>query len=365
MKIMFAAGDVGGARALLPVMRQAANVDLDIFALDHGVLREEGEVAWNWLDLDVACTTKPDALIYATSVVDLPAFQCACAMKDLGVPVIHVLDNWSNYASRLYGTDRNGSERCLIPDVYAVMDEISLQHAISDGVPKSILQVTGHPDLAKLSNERAYHGIPSTDAINILFVSEPARKDSGSAENSLGRGYDEVLVSTMFADALSNYLATRSGSQVVNLRVAPHPREDFNEIALRWSELVSQISARAGQDINFGVVERGFTRIALHEATHIVGMSSILLYEAWLLERPVLSIQPRLRWPNMFVIGQREGVRLCTSKSSLAIDVEAWMIDRYPVGSGKTNLVLHVDAAEKILHTTEALVKLTLHADSR
>ena len=361
LKILFAAGDVGGARAILPVMRQAACADFDVSALAHGVLKEEGDSAWTWCDLDTACRMRPGALIYATSVKDLLAFQCACAMRDLGVPIIHVLDNWSNFAARLYGIDKNGLERCLTPDVYTVMDELSLQYAVSDGIPRSILHVTGHPDLAKLTNERTYHGAPTADDINILFVSEPARKDSGPAESPHGRGYDEVLVSTMFAAALGRCLVGRSRDQTVNLRVAPHPREEIGEIALRWADLASHISAQAGQDINFEVVERGLTRNALHEATHVVGMSSILLYEAWLLERPVLSIQPGLRWPSLSIIGEREGVRLCTSAESLTADVEAWMADRYPVGAGKANLALHADAANKILHITEAVVATLGH----
>ena len=365
LHLLFAAGDVGGARAILPIAQQATSRGDQVSALAHGVFQAEGDEAWRWLDQSAACQIRPDALIYATSVSDPVAFQCALAARAKNIPIIHVLDNWSLYGARLDGVDAAGNQQRLVPEVYAVMDDIALLGAQQDNVPDAILRLTGHPGLAKLDAEKIELGGPDDTGLNILFISEPACQDSGSHDAPDGRGYDEILVSDLFAQTLVTALSNSAENTPIELWIAPHPRENRADVTIRWSILGDQIERLSQRRVKVGIVLPDGVRTALHRASHVVGMSSLLLYEAWLLERPTLSIQPYLRWPQLFVIGQRKGVQLCRNKEDLLQMMQAWIEDRFPIGSGKLSCAVHKEAAQTILNITSELALQNMASDKK
>lgn len=340
--LLFAAGDVGGARAILPVARLAHAQGHQVLALAHGVLHAEGDPDWTWLSHAEACAAPCDTVFYATSVTDPLAFQCALAAQSRGCPVIHVLDNWSLYGDRLKGLDTTGTPQTVVPDCYAVMDELANAGAIADNVPADRLHITGHPDLAKLDAERDRFSGPTNLGLDILFVSEPALSDSGAATHPDSRGYDETTVTQAFIATLGQL----NMPDHVTLRVAPHPREDRQAVHNRW---IDQMAHAGLSDIPLILVPKDGVRAALHRATHVVGMTSILLYEAWLLERPTLSLQPNLQWDQMRVIGQRQGVSLCTNASDIPATMSHWVTQRGPVGYGRESRLLHSGAAARLL----------------
>lgn len=342
LTLMFAAGDVGGARAILPVARLAQAQGHRVLALAHGVLHTEGDPDWVWMSHAEACTAPFDIIYYATSVTDQLAFQCALAAQARGCPVIHVLDNWSLYGDRLHGLDITGVPKTVIPDCYAVMDDLAYAGAIADNVPESRLHITGHPDLAKLDAERDTFPGPKDQGLDILFVSEPALSDNGVATHSSSRGYDETTVTQAFISALDQLVIPDH----VTLNVAPHPREDRQAVHMRWIDQMVQTEI---SDIPLTLVAKNEVRAALHRSTHVAGMTSILLYEAWLLERPTLSLQPNLRWDQMRVIGERHGVSLCTNASDIPETMSHWVSQRAPVGYGRTSRLLHNGAAGRLL----------------
>ncbi|MEM8878151.1 MAG: hypothetical protein AAGD23_09820 [Pseudomonadota bacterium] len=320
MRVMFAAGDVGGARALLPVARLACQRGHTVLAMAHGVLRQEGDEAWSWVPPGrFPQAENLDAMFYATSVADWTAFRFAQHARAQGVPLIHVLDNWSNYANRLLGPD---SHR-LVPDVYAVMDDLAAREAIASGVPADSVIVTGHPGLTKLRHERhtVLEGATSTEEDgsvgsqqHIMFVSEPALKDSGQAGRQGSRGYDEIVVSHLLLRCLS--LAHRPDQPLARLSVVPHPREDRNGVEVRWTELASQYTETTGSMLDWQLTPPDQVRETLHGANVIVGMTSILLYEAWLLGKHAVSVQPNLQNDELRALAERDGLVFCDSEDA-------------------------------------------------
>lgn len=353
LTLLFAAGDVGGARAILPIARLAHAEGYQVLALAHGVLYTEGDSDWTWISHAEACVVSCDVLIYATSVRDQLAFQCALCAQTRGCPVIHVLDNWSSYADRLQGFDTAGDPKTVVPDCYAVMDELAHANAIADGIPADRLYITGHPDLAKLDVEADTFPGPSNQVLDILFVSEPALLDSGAAEHSDSRGYDETTVTQAFILALAELNITDH----LTIQVAPHPREDRQAVQARW---ISEMAKAGISETPLNLVPREGVRAALHHATHVVGMASILLYEAWLLERPTLSLQPNLQRDQLWAIGERNGVLLCTNADEISTIMSCWVSQRMPVGNGKKSRMLHNDAAIGLLDLAHQLCMKTV-----
>lgn len=332
MTLIFAAGDVGGARAILPVARKAYDQGISVTALDHGVFRQEGDDRWQWCTKDTAlkavCAPRT-SLIYATSVSDPHAFDIAQAAKANGTPILHVLDNWSNYAARLR---QNGAK--LIPDCYAVMDPLAQAEAIQDGVPPGILHITGHPNLAALSQEGAALGV-QRDRKTVLFVSEPAAADNGRS-----RGYDEIQVTQAFADAWAKQDAQKA--QTYHILVAPHPRENRDAVAARWRDMAAQVG-----HMSWSLVPPTDVRHALHRAGHVFGMSSILLYEAWLLGTPTASLQPGLIGAGLRTLSHRDGLWFCDQWPLVQTAVHQ-VLNTDP-SPPQPDMARHIGAAEQIL----------------
>lgn len=330
MRFLFAAGDVGGARALLPVARLAAAEGVTVMGLAHGVFHTEGDAQWIWLSPDEAArkARSSDVILYATSVTDPLSVEIAQAAQAKGRPVLHLLDNWSNYAARIAS---------LIPDVYAVMDTLAFEEAIADGVSRDRLVITGHPDLAKLPQELDRLGISKVSAgkPSLFFVSEPAAADGGKE----GRGYNEAEV----ARALMQGIAAALGpGHALTLNVAPHPREDRTAVTARFAALSAEIRGAP----RVVITAPGEVRRTLHAASHVAGMSSILLYQSWLLGRATLSLQPGLTGTGLRSLSQRDGVIYHTSRQGTVRAVEAWLA-RQP-RAPRPDLRLHATAARNV-----------------
>ncbi|MFK7993561.1 MAG: hypothetical protein AB8B87_05455 [Granulosicoccus sp.] len=338
MKFMFAAGDIGGARALLPVASLAATLGHTVAGLAHGTLRHEGSSDWLWYEQADAClqAASSDGVIYATSVADQAALEVAKAARSAGKPCLHLLDNWSSYLERI---------QALIPDAYAVMDNLALAEAKAAGVPSRILHITGHPDLAKLAEEKMRLRKPQ-ETQSLLFVSEPAARDGGVSK----RGYDENIVTLRLVEALASV-----ASSGINLRVVPHPREDRNAVKSRLEAACANLNGAP----DWSIVAAQDVRSALHRASHVAGMSSILLYEAWLLGRPTLSLQPGLKKGILRSLSHRQDLIFHDKKVDIEASVIRWL-ERHS-GANTLELATHQTAASSVLCLAEKMVSNHAH----
>lgn len=288
--ILFASGDVGGARALLPVLRLLHGRGAAFALAAHGHIH--GEAPEDWPRLSVAeAGRRLDAgqaagLVFASSVADVAALSLARRAGAAGLPTVHVLDNWSNYRRRL---ERDGLP-FFVPTAYAVMDALAREEALRDGVPEDILAVTGHPNLAVLAGpwpdrparqrRLAALGL-DPDRTTLAFVSEPAALDGGPDPAApTWRGYTEDGVLRLFCRALAD------AAPRLQVMVLPHPREE--------PEAVARSFAAAGAGLAGGVVRLPLGREALGLADGVAGMTSLLLYEAWLLGLPTAALEPGL-----------------------------------------------------------------------
>lgn len=314
MRIAFAAGDIGGARAILPVARLAAQRGLEVTAMRNGPFADEGDLAWDWQPRAAFASDDfwqggPTVLIFASSVTDVAALIAADRAATSGrTAVLHVLDNWSSYAKRLILP----TGKRVQPEAYAVMDRLAQTEALADGVDASLLRVTGHPGLSHLGEEiDRFPGPLLTERPRLLFVSEPARADSGGDGTAEWRGYDEV--------AVANLLAHSPRMAGCHLHVCPHPREDRQAVRARWQALAD----RFGFDME--LVPTDGVRAVLHAAHGVVGMTSILLYEAWLLGKPVLSLQPGLKIQSLRALKARDGLLFCDDADASSDCIETWI----------------------------------------
>jgi hypothetical protein len=232
------------------------------------------------------------------------------------------------------------------------MDICALQAAMRDGVEASILEVTGQPALASLADAFRTFSALSTDElwqrrqrfgfaqgkILIIFVSEPVAQDQGASPAApYYRGYTEKDVLQLFCRHLQS-LADR-----IEIALLPHPRQNREALCGLWQHCRGALQGRVATGIS--------SREAVWLADGVAGMASILLYEAWLLGKPVISLQPGLRQDALRMLQERQGVVFVDAYAGTEKAVGQWGealqpgVKNMPHG----NLDIHRTAAEKIM----------------
>ncbi|MFH1019059.1 MAG: hypothetical protein V1782_00400 [Pseudomonadota bacterium] len=318
--ILFAAGDVGGARALLPVAAECERRGLSFAILNHGYIVNELPDHWSVLSLPfgfpdntaMAWLTTLDltGLVFGSSVHDTVPLTLARQIKEMGLLVVHVLDNWSNYRHRL---EHDGLPM-LVPDRYTVMDQLAWEAAVVDGVPAEIIMITGQPALASLVGECS-GSLPKSQTqgpIKLLFVSEPVEADQGSGPASPKfRGYTEKTVLRLLCQSLQPY------ADQVTLSILPHPREDRQALAGLWDEIKLDLAGMIVAETN--------GRQQVLAVDGVIGMASILLYEAWLVGKPVLSLQPGVSDRSLRMLAQRPGVCFVDTQEKIVDLFAPWL----------------------------------------
>jgi hypothetical protein len=355
MTILFASGDIGGARALLPVMHVCAKKRIPFVLLAHGHLTYEAPQSWPRVYVNGDCTDETiqallqshgiDRLAFTSSVHDTLPLSMARTAKQLGIPVMHVLDNWTAYRRRL---EMDGLPT-LMPDVYTVMDEAALQAAIRDGIAASVLEVTGQPALACLAED--YRALSTDEGrarrqrlgctperFLLVFVAEPVAQDQGaSAEAPQYRGYTEQDVLDLYCRHIQPY------AERVHIALLPHPRQNHDALSRLWRCYRRKLQG--------GICTGMPGREAVWLADGVAGMASLLLYEAWLLGKPVISLQPGLRQNALRMLQQRQGVVFVdtteTAEQAIGKWVEAIQPGRQPVP--RSDLDAHQAAPDNIV----------------
>lgn len=362
MNVLFASGDVGGARALLPVIALCEKESLPFVMLEHGHIVSEAPGRWKKVPLG----DQPDAtavesafkrndigvLVFTSSVKDILPLSLARRARELDIPVVHVLDNWTGYRRRM---EKDGLA-AFMPDVYTVPDNRAFEEAVMDGIDRSTVRITGQPALASLCAEyrsregrdggtvRRRLGIDPAKSL-VVFVSEPVEDDQGaSPESPQFRGYTEKTVLPLFCKALQPY------SDVIEIGLLPHPREDRDRLAALWEQCRGSVTGT--------LLHLDAGREGLFLADAVAGMASLLLYEAWLLGRPVISLQPGLRQTQLRTLQKRRGVVFVDSHEGIVPSVASWVATLQARGrkTVRPEARLHEKAPENVFRLVKELL---------
>lgn len=340
MKLGFAAGDIGGARALIPVIDLAVKKGFEVSVLSHGAIVNEKSLhrdKWQFVSSKTYFSSlKFDAFAFSSSTHDYEPIDLARNLRQKKVPVLHLLDHWSNYKNRL--SSPNGP--LLTPNVYAVMDKISAEKVISAGFNKKIVKITGSPALSNIKR---------IDTLNtngpVIFVSEPISEDYKNSKKKIDyRGYSEIEVLDLLLEIRTKIMPNN------NLWIYPHPREKKDNIL---KVLAKHNLTKKGSLVN--IVKENQRNNLLRKARGIVGMSSIFLYECWLAGYPILSIQPNLQNSLDHFFLNKPGVEYCLETKNLKNIFSKWYNFDYKINDNKKMATLelkkHKQAAKNVLQS--------------
>lgn len=222
-----------------------------------------------------------------------------------GIPTIAFLDQWQNYAIRFSGPAAR-ERLAYLPDVINCIDDFALQEMKDEGFPKNILLPLGHPYLSglpeamgRLNHERLRKTFGLTNGHSIdLFISEPILEYYGRS-----RGYDQYEVLRFFLGSAD------VGHRPILIKL--HPKDDHGKyLGLH----------RRFRHLDLLFVRNEFTPLeCISLSDRVYGMTSIMLIEAYILGKQVLSLQPGLAVDDPLVLSRRGLVNTVLSKDSASL----------------------------------------------
>ncbi len=350
MHITFVAGDPGGSRAVLPVVYECAQKGYTCAVIRHGYLGNEIQPCKNIVTVEENDFSpyKTNCLVYGSSSTDTLALNLAKQAKEAKIPTIHICDNWSSYKSRI---ELNGE--LLLPDIYCVMNDLAFQDAKDEGIPSDCLAVTGQPALAQaVQNIKKHFQKKATSPFAIsenhpvlVFISENyynvCGPDTSASEHC---GFTEYQVLKQLTMALSELAPDAF------LYILPHPKHKPNEMEQLWEKINFNLHGK--------VVRPADPRELFAVANGIVGMASILLYEAWLYGFPTCSLQPNCKLAGLQFYATLDGIFYSASNPPSTNILKNWLS---ACNNSKRVIQaeqqLHIQATKKITQLIQNLCK--------
>lgn len=242
--------------------------------------------------MDIYC---PDLVI--TSATSLPErdmsekhlWQIA---REKGIPTLAFLDQWQNYAIRFSGPGEN-ERLAYLPDYINCIDAVGEAEMIREGFERRRLVKFGHPYLSSLKESagaideeeiRQRLGVAPAQRV-ALFVSEAIREHYGQS-----RGYDQYDALRLFLEMLSE-----ADEDILPL-IKLHPKDTVIE----YERLLAGY-----ESLRPHIVRNELNSIECIKISDVVyGMTSIMLIEAFVLGKRVVSIQPRIQGEDPLILSR-------------------------------------------------------------
>jgi hypothetical protein len=303
--VLFFSCEPGGAEVLIPVIQYlGSDTDFSVLVLGYGLggcrFSKAGiqfiEINEIHID-DNQLIEKYNPSVIITSATSLP--QCDMSEKYLwfiarknSVPSIAFLDQWQNYTPRFSGVGEDEKLKYL-PDIINCINLVGKKEMLAEGFPKSRLIPLGQPYLSsiqKISSSIDRHKIREKLSISnnisvALFVSEPILENYGDT-----RGYDQYQALTLFLSAIA--ASDRTYCPIIKL----HPKDNICSFETILNKYPS---------ISPVVVKNESTSTELLSVSDlVVGMTSIMLIEAYILGCAVVSLQPNLKIKDPLILSR-------------------------------------------------------------
>ena len=212
--------------------------------------------------------------------------------RNAGIPTMAFLDQWQNYVQRFSGVT-DVDRLAFMPDYINCINATGKSDLLNVGFNRDMLIEFGHPYLSSLdgiaadldvASVRKRLGIEPAQKL-ALFASEAIREHFGGA-----RGYDQYDALRVFM----NMLTTSSVKYKALIKLHPKDvHEEYQRILREYSNLMPVIVHNQANSVE-----------CIQIADCVCGMTSIMLIEAFVLGKPVVSIQPGLRVEDSMVLSR-------------------------------------------------------------
>lgn len=290
---LLSASEMGSVKALLPICKALQKNNANYFIVRRGAFTKIQD-EFNFIDLndddDIENFLRGESItryIFSSNISDRLPLTIARIADSVSIKTIHVLDFWSLYIHRM-SLDK---KKPFSPNHYIVPDLNAQKHAIDDGIKKSSIYPIGQPAFGdiKIPNLKT-KALPAYKD-RTIFILEPIKQDL-----EMRRGYNEETV----LNNIANILLTSKDSKL-KFDFLIHPRMNLNS-----TKKMLEIFPKK----NIGkIITPKITPVEiLYSYPTVCGMSSTLLYEAWICGMKIFSIQPNLKMPWLDFYQDLEGI---------------------------------------------------------
>lgn len=322
-KIFFFARDPGGANALIPVIiNTRSKYRIIVYGKDYAIDRfrsfdiECNDILKDCGVIEEDCVYRflkevsPDMVFTGTSADDFTEKYLWIAAKKQGIISVALIDSWINYGIRfseyslkdisLYAKSK---EFKYLPDYIFTIDDYSKGEMMKEGLPESIIYVTGQPYLQYIRNRilqvdetdvRKYRkSIECSEKTKlIVYASDDISKTYNDSLENMFWGYNEKTIFSYVYKALNDFCL--KGEDFI-LLIRPHPKEDIDY----WNDVVKKIPQ---MKVIIDKSTKGDTIIK--SADLIIGMQSMFLLEAVLAHKEIISLQIGCKREEPFILSK-------------------------------------------------------------
>lgn len=351
-RILMLAHDPGGANAVAAVAAELQRRGLAVLLYGHGpALKRYPLLGLQGLPLPgfaresgIDGMTKllrreaPEMVISGTSGDDFHERFLWRAAQRLAIPSVALLDQWINFGLRfspygLAGRDEYlaGPEHPYQPDYVVAMDDEARRELIRDGIAGERVFVGGQPYFDILASRRASYSPPMVARLRsrlgiaegekvVAYVSESIRQDYPVAPGQQPYwGYDEISI---FRELVSGLLPLLQDGIRIRLIIKQHPLERDNGYINLAPLLESNHSG-----LKIDTVQEMDPHDLIMASDLVCGMSSMLLLEALIMDKPALSVQIGLSRENPLILESRGIMKSIQHREELPKALEKALLD--------------------------------------
>lgn len=307
-KILMIARDMGGANALASIYEELIFKGYTVIVFGKEVAKKSFDafnIPYNDLDSIMDATSYEkleilienndvDIVITGTSAQDYLEKYVWQICNKKSIKTIAIVDQWFNMDIRFSKNKFNeniNNERdySFLPNKILVMDNYSKETLVDDGVEEDKVYITGQPYLEYLvkKNKKA-NNIGKDPSKKILFISQPISELYNGGFGTLG--YNEFIILDEIIAAILNINTENNNDFCIYIR--QHP----NEYEKKFERYLCNEKIKVSIDNEENIYK------SINNSSLVIGMFSMVLLEAYILKKPILSIQTDLKMPNKFLL---------------------------------------------------------------
>ena len=265
MKVMFFAHDPGGANAIKPLIPHFDNPLVFAKGPALRILPNAKELPLNALSL-----FSPNFLVTGTSANDFTERNLWQEADTFLIPSMAILDSWVSYGIRFssYGIKDLHLFKGVceyLPNYICVMDDFAKMEMTKEGVPKDRIVPLGNPHFEAIAMAAEQALSQNHDRRVILFASEPF-------EDIYHKGAEQMAVRDLIKIA--------KPYEDVIVRIRKHPREPDEKY-------IDFLGSHVEMDTNTNPL------VSIAQAEVVISVSSMMLIEALIFGKKIISYQPK------------------------------------------------------------------------
>lgn len=328
--------DAGGAAAAAPLVAELLRIyDCTIYAHDTAASVLHGlpvEIKRSLTATGVVGALKkinPNLVLTGTSTPGNTIDRVSiAAAQEMRIPSLAILDYWGNYRARF--EDIHGNPLGCLPDRISVMNKTAEKEMIAEGIPASRISVSGSPRFENIIDRRdnknsqrriiaRQHGLDPAKPW-ILFLSQPYRAVFGGEEGARRKtGYTEMDAARCLMDSIKEIDA--------QLLVRLHPREE-------------ESNRHVFENTPCAFVQNAEINDLLSACNIVTGMSTVALIDAYLMKKPVISIQPDQTNEDLCYLTRFGLIPKCLTPADVRLYIDLALTGRDFIDFGKGDLTV-------------------------